>query len=248
MTEEKDSPTSRGWSAVTVIGANIALAGLFAFFLVRTYYNVFFANLGIDPATIGLTYPMVLQSAIGLLFYIFMTALVVPLVILSGVYAIRHMATSADASFMQLARSTTRQLTKWLPGVLRFTLPLLTAAGLVVLTFLFLVKAQMYAAAVEAGNPVKLRSPVFTTFGIRASPVDVQLAPGVQGSPLSAEIIRRAQAKPGLLYIGRTESSIVFYDSISQRALYVPSSLFIIALINCGADNSSDRRCEGAVG
>jgi hypothetical protein len=65
-----------------------------------------------------------------------------------------------------------------------------------------------------------------TVLAIRASPTEVQTTgkPSKPGETTAIETLRSDK----LLYLGRTAATIVFYDSQSDRAVYVPASLVVL--------------------
>lgn len=145
-------------------------------------------------------------------------------------------------------KAAARDLTTWLPTAARRHVPVAVVVVMVVLNVVLWAKADHYADAVRAGHPVRLGSAVVTSFGIRATPVELVVAPGVDSTGELDEIVARAKTSPGLLYLGQADGQIVMYDAVTQRALYLSRDLVVLQLVNCDNPKIRDDRCLDAVG
>jgi hypothetical protein len=223
-----------------------AAAGLLLFAIVRSYYNQFFGSLGIDPTAVGLDYGATLVSAVGLLVYVIAVGLVAPLLLASCIYLAWKLQRFKCRSPIESARVSVSALLQWLPQAFRLLLPLLIILSTAVVTWHLLTKSADFADAVQAGRPIKYGSILVTTFGIRAAPVNLHLAPGVESGSIVETLLRKANESPGLLFIGKADGQLVFYDATTQHSVYLASDAVVLEVVNCDSIQILDARCLNA--
>nr|WP_296073169.1 hypothetical protein [uncultured Actinoplanes sp.] len=226
---------------------NLTLLGAGAFFVTRTYYNIFFGSLGIDPESLGSDYGTTLASSMGLLAFITVGGILYPVAVLLIVVLVAHLWRNRSSAAGDLARSTADRLRSWLPRALRVTMPVTVVLTLAGFAGLFWMKAEDYGESVRSGRPIKFGSLILTTFGVRASPLDLTLAPGEDGTGETDRLTHQASRVDGkLFYLGEAKGRLVLYDAVTQRAVYLPADKFVVQVLNCET-TTTDQRCKNAV-
>ena len=144
----RSSPRSNWRATVELVVVLVPIAGLALFVLVRVYLNEFYGRLGVDPDEVGLSYTATLGGSIGLIVFVTLAVIVVPALLIACAYAA-----------FRVARSREPLRLRDLPGaigadtlsVVRRTLPIGTAAAVVLFAIAFSGKAAHYALAVHQG-------------------------------------------------------------------------------------------------
>jgi hypothetical protein len=193
------------------IVALLTIAGLVLYGALVVTYNEFYQALGVKTSDVGLTYTTVLSGAAGLA------------VILAAV-----------VGFAVLVAQFFKRLFGWR----RLWILILFVS----LFFGFVVgfgslKARDRANAVRAGEPVaESRLFLLVLLSLTAEPVQVEPTSKTATLPPLPTTIDRP-----LLLLGQANATIVVYDSLVQKAVYLPASSVTLQVSNCRSPDTRQR-------
>jgi hypothetical protein len=197
-------------------------------------YSRFYAELGVRPADAGVEFGAGLAGAAGLTFC---------------VVAVAAVMTIVGAAVLRVTRLRGHANTQNGRAKLGRTVVLLATLSVVVvgLGFIayFTVVADSWADRVKRGEPVEpLAIGNIEILGARADLARIEAVAEGQKSSTLRELEQRSIANPRLLYLGRSSTGIVLYDSKNHHAVHIPRTYVIVTSLNCETKNSKDRACE----
>jgi hypothetical protein len=227
-----------GWRdlALNALTGAVAATAAVIYGTLALAYSRFYAELGIRPADAGVQFGAGLAGAAGLTFWVVAIAAAMTIV---GVLLWRLMRWLRGH-----AKTTSLREKPGARDVVLFGTASVVVVGLGLIAH-FMVTADSWADRVKHGQPVE---PVtiggIEILGARADLARVEaIAEGEQSSTLRA-LEQRPAANPELLYLGRSSTSVVLYDSHSHRSEHIPSAYVIVTSLNCETKLSKERACK----
>jgi Pentapeptide repeats (8 copies) len=211
---EPKSPFGRSWlAALRDLPAALAATGLALYAILYAIYANFYGSFGLLPEEVGLGYANIFVHSLGLLTAIASCALALRLAfVLYILRSKRHSSSRIRRTIATLFRASS------------LVLPL-------VFVVLFLIQSfhqtDIFAYGLRFGvdiRPIKLGPVPF--LDIRATPVQI-----IWGNDATPQ--QKGLAIDYLLYLGRTESTIVLYDFPRQSILRLPSGSATIVALPC---------------
>jgi hypothetical protein len=221
----------------------LAVAGIIWYAFLSVTYNQFYEPLGINPSDVGLNYASVLANSVGaalivvvpviLMILVFtLVALILPwlfLLLLRVSHRLRWRRINPGSYYEGLRyRTVRRELFTRLFGILLAIMAILTSA---IIVYQIPVRAGNEADLVRGGEavgPLHFYNSPFPVLGIHADPV-VSIRPATTNKTGESSAVETLQ--PGrLLYMGQANGMVVFYDSISKQAIYVPASSIVLTV------------------
>jgi hypothetical protein len=211
--------SSRGESTLRRIAGVLALLGVVTYAYLTVVYDRFYGALHVDPADVGRGYATTLSHSIGLI-VIAVAILGVLLLVFVWIAGSLGMAIGAGTEFPQLLIVPILAL---LVGVaaLWIIAPVLTYPYAEPTR-----EASIAARAVLAGKPVaQVRlANLITVIDLRAEAVT--LAAARPGNPAVTSLAKRTD----LLYLGKADATVVFFDPKAHQPLYLPADAVLIRL------------------
>jgi hypothetical protein len=207
--------------------AILVVAGLLMYAYLSICYDRFYGSLGVDPNDVSLSYAGTIARSSGFAVTVVFIVVAGPLNFLIGVLANwrshepRHEHMSQAPKVRSFVALFAIYLVVGILVFLPFSIPLTRAGDA--------------ATDVKAGKPVgPVRTPKFPplwqlpVLAIRADPATIEPA-GKPGDSPAAERLRGRR----LLYLGKADGTVVFYDPAAQQAVYVPADSTILHVANC---------------
>jgi hypothetical protein len=200
-----DSRTSRWADLLGVhVPVVLTLSGILLYVLLSAPYALFYYSLGIGLNDVGLTYTTILASSVG--------SIVIALMFIAAVTVVIW------AILEKLWKNSDKRARFWVSF----------GASIVLILGVFLpITALANANQVKNGDPIErtfLAAPAIHANSVRVT------STAEDGKTITE--IRQLSSKNSLLYLGKSNGTLVLYDPTVDEAIYVPAPLVTLRIKN----------------
>ncbi|MFD3622433.1 hypothetical protein ACFWWT_46270 [Streptomyces sp. NPDC058676] len=219
----------------------LGLGGVVLFGLLTMEYDQFYRELGMAPGDVGVEYSARLSGAVGLVLLSIAASAVLFLAGMAVLLAVHRFGPSS----VRERTSRTSRMRESLRGRegRRTALASCCVAGIALVALFVTHEADGRADRAKSGKWVEpLRFGPVALLGVRAYPAEVRLSVLETGKSLDLEGVDTSN----LLYIGHGPGTVVLYDYVHQRPLYLPAGRVTVRTYNCETGRAGERkRCDG---
>jgi hypothetical protein len=216
---EDDGSTLKFDELASALPATLAIGGALVYGVLTVAYSEFYAELGVRPAEVGLEFGPGLGGLAGV------TIVMITMLAIQTVFSLLYLRFFGDH----------------LPSVPRPKLWVIGFNAVFVSVFLLIFfsnLANSRADQAKGGVPVEpYRFLGLEILSLRADLADITL---VDPKAAEAAAFREVDAAEKLLYLGRSDGSVVLYEPGKQSSRRLPASVFAVRALNCET-NKEDR-------
>lgn len=216
----------------------LGLGGVVLFGLLTMEYDQFYRELGMAPGDVGVEYSARLSGAVGLVLLSIAASAVLFLASTAVLLALRRFGPTS----VRERASRMRESLRGREGR-RAALASCCVAGIALVALFVTHEADGMADRAKSGKWVEpLRFGPIALLGVRAYPAEVRLSVVETGKSLDLETVDTSH----LLYIGHGPGTVVLYEYVHQRPLYLPAGSVTVTTYNCETGRVGERkRCDG---
>jgi hypothetical protein len=236
VTSHSDDGSAWRDLAINALTGAVAVLAAVIYGILALAYSKFYAELGVRPADAGVEFGAGLAGSAGLTFFIVVMAAALTGVGVAVWRVTRPLRRRAPSTL--LTKDVTPRVAVQAGAAM---------VGLVGVVFVlrFIIAADQWADRVKRGEPVEpLSFAKVEVLGARADLVQVEaVGDGTESTKLQA-LEKRSRQNPELLYLGRSSTHVLLYDSQLQRTVQIPSGSVVVTAFNCETKLSTDPACQ----